>query len=295
MRLSTLMTVVLLVVTACTKTPAAPTSAPPKPLPFTQLNALSIGNLNHEQLLPFLKLANEEVCPCDCPKTFAACLQSDSQCKPAHILGQWIVDRIKEGVPFDVMVEGLSQEVGSGFAARPTLIDIGGYASKGSATPTITLVEFADFQCAHCRTTSEVLDKLVKKYPQKIKLVFKHFPLSNAHPMAKQAALAAESAARQGKFWQMHDALFSSKDVLSNDVINKLAQKIGLKDKQFKADMTNPEVISKVETSLAEGERLGIKGTPSLFFNGRQYFLSLDESGLMLRLQMEEARPKSSC
>src|SRR5688572_1712295 len=96
------------------------------------LPALNMSGLNKAQTAALIQFTNEEICPCDCPKSFAACLQDAHTCPAGVILGQWVVERMKEGVPFDVMVEPLSKEINQGFAARPQIIDQGSYFAKGS-------------------------------------------------------------------------------------------------------------------------------------------------------------------
>jgi protein-disulfide isomerase len=221
-------------------------------------------------------------------------LQSAEHCKPAQILGQWIVEKMREGVPVDMMLEPISREIGEGYEAAPQIIDIEGYFSKGAKNPKYTIVEFADFECPHCKATASVLDDFVNRNSNTVKLVYKYFPL-NPSPTSKMAALAVEAAGKQGKFWQMHDAAFRSTTMLTEDLLLGHAKAIGLKIDQFKKDMNDKVVRMKVERSLQEALRLGLKGTPSIFFNGRPYHLSLDRSGIDMRLAMESARNDSSC
>jgi 2-hydroxychromene-2-carboxylate isomerase len=277
--------------------PAAAVAPKAKPLAFTEFGSLKLDKLSAEQKATFAKFANEELCPCDCPKTFAGCVQTASKCKPAVILGQWIVDRLGEGIPLDMMAQPLAQEIGMGFRGHPQIIDLEGFHAKGAKNPTYTLVEFADFECAHCKPTALVIEELVKKYPKKLKVVYKHYPLP-AHPMAKRAAIAAEAAGLQGKFWEMHKALFAFTQPLSEDAILKIADKIftsPAKQAKFRKDLDDPKVLAKVELSAQEAGLLGLSGTPSIFFNGRQYHLSLDMLGLELRIAMEDARAAASC
>ncbi|MEI6804912.1 MAG: thioredoxin domain-containing protein [Myxococcaceae bacterium] len=271
--------------------PAATPAPAPKAL-ITQFQSVSLSGLTAQQQSGFVKLLNDEICPCSsCSESFAACLP---KCKPAVLLAQWVIDRLKEGVPMEMMAQALSQEINSGFSANPQIIDIGDYSSKGSPKASMTLVEFADFECAHCKITAKSIDEFLKKHPQDIKIVYKHFPLEG-HQFAKNASLAAEAAGLQGKFWPMHKMLFESEKPLDETQIQALAKKVGLNLGQFKKDLSSTVVLNKVENSLAEGQLLGISGTPALFFNGRPYYLSTDMKGLELRLAMEKARTGSDC
>ena len=263
----------------------------PKPAPalLVDFPTLSMGGLSFEQKSAFVQIVNEEACPCDLPQTFAACLAPQSSCKLAPVLAQWLIDRLKEGIPSSIMAEPLAKEINLGLNQNPQIVDVDGYAYKGSKKPRYTIVEFADFECFHCKDAAAALDTWLKNHSKDVKVVFKHFPLPS-HTMAKQAAIAAEAAAEQGKFWPMHDALFANQQKLTDTLFLELAKKIGLNLSRFKKDLSNPRVLTRVENSIKEGTLLGIEGTPALFFNGRQYFLSLDAKGFDLRFELEKAR-----
>jgi protein-disulfide isomerase len=262
-------------------------------LPASAQLAVDTSALDPAQKAAFDKLLAEEVCPCDCPKTFGQCLQEGTQCKPAVLLAEWTVRSLEEGIPADSVAEALAKEITSGFTAAPRSPKTAGFSSKGPNKAKITIVEYADFECAHCRAASTVVEELVKKRPD-IKVVFKHFPLS-FHAMAKKAAVAAEAAAQQGKFWQMHDALFATQDLLSDDLILGHAKALGLDVAKFQRDIADPILIKKVDDSRAEGASFGIDATPAFFINGRPYFLHRSVDGFELRMRMDAARATSSC
>lgn len=277
-----------LLLTSCFK----PEPAQEQKNQLTQFPGLSIRHLTAEQQSGFIKLLNDEICPCtSCQQSFAACLP---KCKSAFLLAQWIIKRIEGDIPLEFMVSNISQEVNSGFSSSPQIIDLKDYNSKGSASAKLTIVEFADFECGHCKQTAKSMEELLKKHPE-VRLVYKHLPLET-HKNAKNASIAAEAAAMQNKFWPMHKALFESEQPLSSAQIEALASKIkGLDIARFRADLNNPKVLEKVENSQREAQLLGISGTPALFFNGRPFHLSTDLLGLELRLAMEEARSEPSC
>jgi 2-hydroxychromene-2-carboxylate isomerase len=274
-----------------------PVDNSPKKIKWNSLPAVSMAGLSTPQKEAFLKFANEEICPCECPQSLAACLQTANQCEPAVALSRWVIENIRQGVPFDIMAEPLAKEIGLGFSARPQIIDLANYHAKGAKKPIITLVEFADFECAHCKTTAAALNMLLEKYPEEIKLFYKHYPLP-IHPMSKAAAIASEAAGEQGKFWEMHKALFASKRALSEKQIFNIAKEIGFQGEKFtrfQSDLQSPKINEKIENSITEAQMLGLEGTPTIFFNGRPYFLSLDASGLELRIQMEKLRTRTTC
>ncbi len=146
--------------------------------------------------------------------------------------------------------------------------------SKGNLNSKVVVTEFGDFQCPACQTIEESLNaSFFPKYGDKVKFVFKHFPLTQIHKNALSSAYAAEAAALQGKFWEMHDLLYKNQDAwseLSNPQpkYNEYAAQIGLDVTKFKNDVAASAVKSVVNTDKKLGEDLKLPGTPSFFVNG---------------------------
>jgi protein-disulfide isomerase len=113
-----------------------------------------------------------------------------------------------------------------------------------------------------------VLEQVLEKNPESVKLVFKHFPLST-HKFSRQAAIAAVAAGRQGKFWEFHDLLFKDYNRLNEQKIIEIAQKLNLDMKRFDQDRKAPGIVALINRDLAEGNRVGVRGTPTVFINGR--------------------------
>ncbi|OGQ18214.1 MAG: hypothetical protein A2138_24480 [Deltaproteobacteria bacterium RBG_16_71_12] len=254
--------------------------------------AVDLDKLDSAGREAFAIIANEEACPCACPTSLGACLQND-KCKPAKLLGAWMVDVLADGVEPKLLHEAVTRELTGGFPAAPRSPDLKGYASKGSNAASVTIVEYADFECLHCRAVGPVISELVKRHPE-VRVIFKHYPLQ-FHAMARRAAAATEAAARQGKFWQMHDAIFSTQDLLSEELLIGHATALGLDVARFKKDLDDPEIAKRIEASRAEGLSFGIDSTPSFLVNGRPYHLARSLDGFELRLEMESARATSSC
>jgi protein-disulfide isomerase len=255
--------------------------------------AVDASHLDPTQKAAFDKILAEEVCPCDCPKSFGQCVQEGTKCKPAVLLAEWMISSLEQGIPGDTVAETVAREIGSGFNAPPKSPVVAGYASKGAAKPKYTIVEYADFECGHCKAASPIVEQLVKKRSD-VQVVFKHFPLS-FHAMARKAAIAAEAAGRQNKFWPMHDALFATQEILSDDLILGHAKALGLDVARFQKDLADPAVAKRVDDSRIEGESFGIDATPAFFVNGRPYFLHRTVEGFELRLRMDAARATSTC
>jgi protein-disulfide isomerase len=141
-------------------------------------------------------------------------------------------------------------------------------AAKGAATAQVTIVEFSEFQCPFCSKVLPTVEKLIKEYPGKVRVFFRHNPLpfhSDA-PLASQAAVAAEA---QGKFWQMHDILFKNQQNLKRPDLEKYAKEIGLDMAKFQKDLESPATKKRVDDDAELGKKMGVQGTPNFFINGR--------------------------
>src|SRR5437867_1200936 len=142
---------------------------------------------------------------------------------------------------------------------------------RGNPDAPVTLEEFGDFQCPPCGNLSVFIDELVKEYGPRLRVVFRNFPLPN-HKHAREAALAAEAAGLQGRFWDMHDVLYREQAVWSNapnarELFESYAGTIGLNLDQFRKDMDGEKATERVDSDHALGDSLGVKLTPTLFIN----------------------------
>jgi len=160
------------------------------------------------------------------------------------------------------------------FAANRAKIHIDGSPSKGPADASVTVVEFADFECPHCRELWEALTAIEAKYPQ-VRVVYKDFPLTQIHPWADTAALGARCAFEQSPaaFWKVHDSIFANQDLISpENVWDKLVQfasEAGLNADTFKGCLASPDTQKAIDESRAEGVALGVASTPTVYINGR--------------------------
>ncbi len=141
-------------------------------------------------------------------------------------------------------------------------------ASRGPENAPITIVMFSDFECPFCAASRPTIERLFEKYPGMIRLVYRHFPLPG-HVQALPAAEAAECARDQGRFWEMHDALFDNQHDLNETSYLAFAAAIGLDLEQFEACLTDHQHEGRILEDVAQGESYGISGTPVFFVNGR--------------------------
>jgi protein-disulfide isomerase len=147
-------------------------------------------------------------------------------------------------------------------------IDVKASPMRGTAGASVQIVEFSDMQCPYCRRQVEALQQIVNAYPGKVSWYFKNYPLS-FHPDSALAHRALMAAGRQGKFWEMHDAIFANQASIKRNDLIRMASQLKLDIAQFNADIENASIDAEVEKDRVEGERLGVSGTPAMFINGR--------------------------
>ncbi|HJT67499.1 MAG TPA: DsbA family protein [Pyrinomonadaceae bacterium] len=157
--------------------------------------------------------------------------------------------------------------------------------STGPENAPVTLVEYGDFQCPYCGAAHLILREVQQTMGDRLRFVFRHFPLTQIHPFAESAAEASESAAAQGKFWQMHNLLFENQDLLDERNLAAFAEQLGLDTDQFARDLRNHTYHDRVRQDFSSGVRSGVNGTPAFFINGFRYDGSWELGPLLAALQ----------
>jgi len=151
---------------------------------------------------------------------------------------------------------------------------------RGGSDAVVTLIEYGDFQCPYCARAHAALGELQRQHGKRLRLVYRHLPLSSLHPLAQPLAEAAEAAGAQGKFWEMHDALFENQGMLDEDALPALAGAMGIDGGRFRDDFESGRYRDKVLAQAEEGRAMGASGTPSFFINGERYHGDSDHASL---------------
>ena len=138
----------------------------------------------------------------------------------------------------------------------------------GAYNAAVTLVEYGDYQCPHCAAAQLPVKQILARYGSRIALVFRHFPLTEVHPMAGLAAETAEFAGGHGRFWNMHDALFANQPSLSADLLLTLVSELELSPEAWREALASGVHAPKVQADFMGGVRSGVNGTPTFFING---------------------------
>ena len=142
---------------------------------------------------------------------------------------------------------------------------------QGPDSATITLVQYGDYECPYTRRSTWVVQALQQELGEQMRFVYRNFPLIEIHPHALHAAFAAEAAAAQGKFWEMHDYIFHHQHTLEDADLAQFAEAVGLDMQQYTHDMAEERGLARIEEDVESGERSGVQGTPTFFTNGVLY------------------------
>ena len=201
--------------------------------------------------------------------------------------GWWIGHAGSHDGPLETRIAALEQRLGLASGPRPTAanagapaaaaaevqpalakVDLDGSPTRGPANAAVTLVEFSDFQCPFCAKVTPMLERLQREYPKKLRVVFKHFPLP-MHPQAREAHRASVAAGEQGKFWEMHDKIFAQPNALDRETLTSHARALGLDLAKFEKSLASKDVDERIQDDISEGQRVGVRGTPTFVINGR--------------------------
>ena len=139
---------------------------------------------------------------------------------------------------------------------------------QGPETAPVTLVEYGDYECPYCGEAYPIVKEIQRRLGNRLRFVFRNFPLTQSHPHAEHAAEAAEAAAVQGKFWEMHDSLFEHQRALDDAHLVQYAIVLNLDKERFVREMTEHVHTNRVREDFLSGVRSGVNGTPTFFING---------------------------
>ena len=160
---------------------------------------------------------------------------------------------------------------------------------RGSADARVTLVEYGDFECPYCGRAESVIRELLSDFGD-VRYVWRHLPLADVHPHAQRAAEAAEAAAEQGAFWEMHDLLFQHQDALRPSDLEGYARSLGLDAERFDEELRTHDYAARVADDVDSADLSGVSGTPTFFVNGRRHYGAYDIAGLSASVRAAKAR-----
>jgi 2-hydroxychromene-2-carboxylate isomerase len=229
------------------------------------LDGVDTSEMTDAETSMWVGLVNDELSPCGDPMSVARCVAERHKCGACVTAARYLTRLVMEG--YD---RATIEQHYKGRFAKDTRVDIDmqGAKVRGAPMAPVTIVEFSDFQCPYCGAAHPELTRLLREFDGQVKLVFKYFPLSG-HDRAMPAARAAEAAARQGKFWEMHDMLFEHQHELEDADFERYANALGLDMDKFKADIVSSDVQARIDADRTEGDKLKLEGTPTIYVDGR--------------------------
>ena len=221
----------------------------------------------------FMRVANSESSVCGDAQSL---INSVKTCRRSIAALRYVAKLIEGGYTDSEIGEKLANRYRPITAKK---IDLADAPMKGSPSAKITLVEFADYECPHCRRFQPVLHQILDEFRSEVKLYFKHYPLPQ-HTNARLAAEAAVAAQKQGKFWQFQDKLWEKSEELTPAEIEKAAKESGLDVAKFRQDIASEAVKARVQKDRSDGAAAGLQATPTLYINGREYTDGRDSDSL---------------
>ncbi|MGH7438130.1 MAG: DsbA family protein, partial [Polyangiaceae bacterium] len=224
-------------------------------------------------------------CP-DVAVSVGQCVREKRPCRACVPAAAAIAKAVHDGLASE-QVEALYKQRFDPSAARNVPID--GSPVRGPENAPVTVVEFADFECPFCQKLAPELDALLEKRSGKVRFVYKFMPLS-MHPHGESAARAAIAAQAQGKFWEMHHQLFANGTHLEDADLDTYAKGLGLDMTRFHADLQSPATKARLDADRKLADDLGVKGTPTLYVDGREYDAKI-ELGDWIDSEIAKAAP----
>jgi protein-disulfide isomerase len=220
-------------------------------------------------------LVSELLAPCpNAPVSVAQCIEETRPCGSCGQAAKWIASAVRNGASEDQVERAYKERFDPGAAKS---IPIDGSPTKGPEDARVTIIELADFECPHCALAVPLIDAAMAAHPGQVRLVYKSFTLQ-FHTRGEPAARAAFAAGMQGKFWEMEHLLFERQQHLEDGDLGRYAQMLKLDLAKWKADVDSAAVKERVARDHKLGEELKVKGTPTIYINGRELDIEQDES-----------------
>jgi protein-disulfide isomerase len=160
---------------------------------------------------------------------------------------------------------------------------------QGPAGAPVTLVEYGDYECPYCGAAYPIVKEVQARMRERLRFVFRNFPITTSHPHAEQAAEAAEAAVGQGRFWEMHDTLYENQRHLEDENLRAYAEQLGLDVERFGNELAEHVYAPRVREDFMSGVRSGVNGTPTFFINGARHDDSYELETLLAALERAAA------
>lgn len=260
----------LLLLAACGGSTKDPSTATEQDL---ELPGVDTSQFTPRERHEFSQFVRELPAPCkDVAVPVAQCVLEKRACAACLPAAQAIAKAVREGMSGGQVEDLYKQRFD---ASTSKAIPLAGSPWRGPEDARVVVVEFADFECPFCQKIAPELEAIWEKRRDKVRFVYKYMPLP-MHPHGEISARAAIAAQMQGKFWEMEKLLFANGQHLEQPDLEKYAASVGLDLERFRTDMQSPETKARIDADRKLGDDLHVKGTPTIFIDGREYDSKVD-------------------
>jgi protein-disulfide isomerase len=228
---------------------------------------IDLSSLDEFERKVFFRVLNKEPSACGKAHSLIFSLKNDQACRKSVYAARYVVKLVDSGYTDSEVSEKLQKRFRNGTRRN---IDVSEAPMKGNAGARVTLIEFADYECPHCKRVQPVMRQAVDEFKNEVRVYFKHYPLPS-HPNARLAAEAAVAAQKQGKFWPYNDGVWAHSEGLTPAVLEQIAKDVGLDVEKWRKDLDSDDVRMRVQKDRSDGEALSISATPTIYLNGREY------------------------
>jgi protein-disulfide isomerase len=261
-------------VSAASPGPAQPPAASGEDT--TPPSGIDIAKLDGFERKVFFRVINREPSACGRAHSLLYSAKHDRSCRASFYAVRYVAHLVDSGFTDSEISERLDQRFRT---PRVERFDLAASPAKGKQNARVTIVEFVDYECPHCRHTQTLLHRLVEEHPSDVRVYFKHFPLSG-NTSSRLAAEGAMAAHQQGKFWAYSDKLWHASDNLTPATLEKAAKEVGLDVTIWRKEVASDGVKARVQADKSEGTALGINAVPTIYINGRKYGDPLDPASI---------------
>ncbi len=236
--------------------------------PDVTLEGVDTSALTPREKREWSSYVSELLAPCqNVPVSVAQCVKEKRACDKCLPAAKYVLKGVRDGQTREQIEKSFKNRFDP---ARIRNVALDGSPSKGPDNAGITIIEFADFECPYCGVMAPILEKAREARPADVRVVYKFMPLAG-HPHGEISARAGIAAIQQGKFWEMHKKLFENQQHLEQSDLDIYAREIGLDLAKFHADMQSKDTTERLQKDRKLADSLEVKGTPTLFINGREF------------------------
>jgi len=238
-----------------------------------KVDGIDTSSLTTREKKEFSQYVSEFLSPCQSvPVPISQCVNEKRSCAKCLPAAKYVLKGVRDGMSRE-QIEKAYKNRFDPEKVKNVVLD--GSPAKGPDAAPIVMVEFADFECPHCGLMAPIIEKAWEEHKTNVKFVYKFMPLGG-HTHAEPAARAAIAAMNQNKFWEMHAKLYANQQHLEQGDLDLYAKDLGLDIGKFKADMVAPATKDRLDRDRKQADALEVKGTPTLYINGREYDMKTD-------------------